>query len=66
LEESKSVAARFAPEGINVKEAYQTFRANPTDSFNVFAGAPGTNRRLHCALFACIQPDRLKLTFGFD
>jgi hypothetical protein len=37
------MAARLAPEGINIKEAYQTFRTEPTDSFNVFAGALGTN-----------------------
>ena len=44
FEEPKSVPARFAPKGINVKEAYQTFRTDPTDSFNVIAGALGTNR----------------------
>ena len=47
LQESESVPARLAPEGINVKEAYQTLRTDPTDSFNVFAGALGTNWLLH-------------------
>jgi hypothetical protein len=37
----------LAPEGINVKEAGQTFRTDPTDSFDVFAGAPRTNRLRH-------------------
>jgi hypothetical protein len=44
FEEPKSVPARFAPKGINVKKAHQTFRTDPTDSFNVIAGALGTNR----------------------
>jgi hypothetical protein len=38
------VPARFAPEGINVKDAHQTFKTVSTDSFNVIAGALGTNR----------------------
>jgi hypothetical protein len=37
LQESESVPARLAPKGINVKKAYQTFRTDPTDSFNVIA-----------------------------
>ena len=47
LQESESAPARLAPEGLNVKEAYQTFRTEPTDSFNVFTGAPWTNRLRH-------------------
>ena len=35
LQESESAPAGSAPERINVKEAYQTFRTEPTDSFNV-------------------------------
>jgi hypothetical protein len=45
LQDSESAPARLAPEGINVKEAHQTSRTDPTDSFNVFAGAPRTNHR---------------------
>jgi hypothetical protein len=47
LQESESVPAPFAPEGINVKEAYQMFRTDTTGSSNVFARAPGTNRLRH-------------------
>ena len=39
--------ARLAPKGINVKEAYQTFSTDPTDSFNAIAGTLGTNRLQH-------------------
>jgi hypothetical protein len=47
LQKSESVTARLAPEGINVKEAYQTFGTDTMDSFNVIAGALGTNRLRH-------------------
>ena len=47
LEEPKSVPARLAPEGINVKEAHQTFRTDPTDALNVFARAFWTNSFRH-------------------
>ena len=39
----ESMATPLAPEGINVEKAYQTFRANPADSVDVFAGAFGAN-----------------------
>ena len=62
LQESESAPARLAPEGINVKEAYQTFRTEPTDSFNVFTGAPWTNRLRHlnvslawCSRVRCVS-----------
>jgi len=52
LEDTKSVSARLAPEGVNVKEAYQTFKTDPTDSFNVYAGTFGTGRWLQLNLFS--------------
>jgi hypothetical protein len=33
----ESMVTPLAPEGINVEKAYQTFRANPADSVDVFA-----------------------------
>src|SRR5262245_47537486 len=47
LQDSESVPARLAPEGINVEDAHQTFRTNSTDSFNIIAGTLGTNRLSH-------------------
>ena len=47
LQESESVPAGFTPEGIDVKEAYQTFGTDTMGSSNKFAGAPGTNRLRH-------------------
>ena len=41
------MTARLAPEGINVEEAYQTFETDTMGSFNVIAGALGTNRLRH-------------------
>ena len=46
--------ARFAPEGINVKEAHQTFKTVSAGSFNVFAGALGTNRLRHLEYLPCL------------
>jgi len=37
LQESESMPARLAPKGINVKEAYQTFRTD----FSVAGDQPG-------------------------
>jgi hypothetical protein len=58
LQKSESVPAHLAPEGINAKEAYPTFRTDPMDSFNIFAGAFGTNGLRHLDLslagFLCV------------
>ena len=47
LQEPESMPARLALEWKNVEEACQTFNTDPTDPFNVFARAPGTNRLRH-------------------
>jgi len=48
LKELKTVAAKLAPEGINVKEAHYLFpEADPADALNVFFGASGTKRSWH-------------------
>jgi hypothetical protein len=47
LHDSESVPARFAPEGINVEDAHQTFKTDSTDSFNEIAGTLGTSRLRH-------------------
>ena len=45
------MSALFAPEGINVKDAHQTFKSVSTDSFNVTAEALRTNP---VAAFECL------------
>src|SRR5262245_2141657 len=42
LQDSESVPARLAPEGINVKEAHQTFKTIPSGSSDIVAGTLGT------------------------
>src|SRR6266550_5050319 len=72
MQESESVPARLAPKGIDVKEAYQTFRTDPTDSFNLIAGALGTNRLRHlnvslawCSRVRCVSVVRGRIR-GFQ
>ena len=72
LQESESVPARLAPKGIDVKETYQTFRTDPTNSFNVIAGALGTNRLRHlnvslawCSRVRCVSVNHSRIR-GFQ
>ena len=48
LKELKTVAAKLAPERINVKKAHQLLpEADPANALNVFFGASGTKRSWH-------------------
>jgi len=59
------VPACLALKRINVKEAYQTFRTDPTDSFNVIAGALGTNRLPHLNVSLASQSLLLGLKLSY-
>jgi hypothetical protein len=48
LKELETMAAKLAPEGIDVEEAYQTLgQTDPTDTSDILAGTSGTKRSRH-------------------
>jgi hypothetical protein len=54
LKEFETVAAKLAPKGINIEQAYQALtQADPADTRNVFSGASGTKRSWHRIFSPC-------------